>query len=359
MVGAGFASGQEIMQFFVFAGPVGIISILGAGVLFFYMGNLIMQMSFRSRTATYQDLLYTVFGKSVWYLVFDVMITFSYFGVLVVMTSGAGALFAEFVGLPFWVGGLFILIPTFLTVLWGRGAVIMAISVVVPLMIGGIVLIATLTLWQNPLSLADFPPVEIARNPLIQGVPLAAPGVAALLYVAYNILLTLAVLTTLGQAASSSRVLRGGALLGALGIGLASLSIFAALACSLPESSNWEIPMLFLATRLHPLLAVGYSAVLLLEIYTSALCLLYGLTERLFKGSHRSPARSRSPAAGQDRKKRALAILFICAGALLCSFFGFSNMVASVYPVLGLGSAVLCGLLWRRRHGAAKSKQPK
>jgi uncharacterized membrane protein YkvI len=331
------------MQFFVFAGPVGFAGIALSSILFFYLGNLIMQMAYRSRTSGYHDLLRKAFGKSAWYRVFDVLITTSYFGVLVVMTSGAGALFAEFIGLPFWAGGLLILIPTFLTVLMGRGAVIMAISSVVPLVLVGIALITLFTLWQHPLSLDNYAQIaEQHKNTISRGSPL----VAALLYSGYNILLTLAVLTVLGQTASESKSIRAGAFLGVMGLSLASIFIFAALASTLQESSTREIPMLYLASQLHPFLAFGYGAVLFLEIYTSTLGLLYGLVERLFK----------LPSCSKARKNLAPAILFICTGALLCSFFGFSNMVSSVYPLLGIGSVLFCILLWRRRQSLLNKK---
>ncbi|MCL1852877.1 MAG: hypothetical protein FWF88_07575 [Peptococcaceae bacterium] len=336
MVGAGFASGQEIMQFFVFAGPAGLLGIIGACILFFYIGNLIMKMAFHARTPVYRDLIVKTFGRSGLFWAFDILISFSFFGVLVVMTSGAGALFNEFLGLPFWVGGALVLMPTFVTVLLGRGAVIRAISVIVPLVLIGIALITIFTLWQHPLSLREFIHSAEPQKAVAQGlVP-----VSAVLYAAYNILLTLAVLTTLGSAVSSTRILRMGALLGALGLGAASLCIFTALAADLPTTAASEIPMLNLASRIHPLLAGGYGVVLLLEIYTSTLSLLYGLTDRFFK----------LPESHEARGNIGPAVFLVCVAALFCSYIGFSNMVSLFYPALGVGSIVFCGLLWRRRH---------
>ncbi|MCL1791760.1 MAG: hypothetical protein FWG40_10540 [Peptococcaceae bacterium] len=336
MVGAGFASGQEIMSFFVLAGPAGFIGIIGACALFFYIGNLIMQMANKAGTPVYRELIAKTFGRSAWYWAFDILISFSFFGVLVVMTSGAGAMFHEFLGLPFWLGGTLILAPTFVTVLLGRGAVIRAISIIVPLVLVGILVITLFTLWQHPLSPTDFARAADPHQAVAQGwVP-----VSTVLYAAYNILLTLAVLTTLGAAGSSARILRTGALLGAFGLGTASLCIFAALATDLPATSVSEIPMLHLASRIHPFLAGAYGIVLFLEIYTSTLSLLYGLSDRFFG----------LPESAQSRRNIVPAIFLICVAALICSYFGFSNMVSTFYPALGVGSVIFCWLLWRRRH---------
>ena len=44
IIGAGFASGQEIKKFFIDYGTIGITAFIFASFLFFYLGKKIMEM---------------------------------------------------------------------------------------------------------------------------------------------------------------------------------------------------------------------------------------------------------------------------------------------------------------------------
>ena len=60
IVGAGFASGQELLKFFVVFGQPGIIGAALSGLLFGFFGVLVIRMAAREEMDGYDDLL-TVF----------------------------------------------------------------------------------------------------------------------------------------------------------------------------------------------------------------------------------------------------------------------------------------------------------
>jgi Uncharacterized membrane protein len=63
VIGAGFASGQEIMQFFISFGVYGLWGAGLATVLFVYLGLLVMLLAVRLQAVNYQDLLRYLLGK--------------------------------------------------------------------------------------------------------------------------------------------------------------------------------------------------------------------------------------------------------------------------------------------------------
>lgn len=63
VVGAGFASGQEIVQFFVNYGSYGLPGALSATILFALMGGLLLYLAHCYRVSNYQDLLTKIAGE--------------------------------------------------------------------------------------------------------------------------------------------------------------------------------------------------------------------------------------------------------------------------------------------------------
>lgn len=103
VVGAGFASGQSIMQFFTVYGAFGGIGICMTTLLFIWLGTKMMVLSRRIQAFSYQEfntfLFGNVFGKVANALTFLIL-----FGVTAVMLSGTGSIFEEQLGLPYQIG---------------------------------------------------------------------------------------------------------------------------------------------------------------------------------------------------------------------------------------------------------------
>lgn len=92
VVGAGFATGKEIVEFFSRFGFFGLISILMSGYLFISLGSKLMRMAALIDAKSYQEFNEYLFGK--WPgRVINVFMLFMLLGVSAVMLSGAGAIF--------------------------------------------------------------------------------------------------------------------------------------------------------------------------------------------------------------------------------------------------------------------------
>lgn len=323
VVGAGFATGQEIFQFFTLFGLPGIISLMISTALFCYFGYLIMNFSRELKVKSHLELVRYTAGNKLGLLI-DYFITASFLGVLVVMAAGAGAIADEQFGLPAFYGSVFILVLTFITVISGLNNVIKAISFVVPFLLAAVLGVALLSVIRSPITMAKM-------NYLYSLPAEAAPNwpAAAVLYVSYNMLLTVSILAPLGVVANSKRNLLKGAVLGGLGLGLGALAINLAIASGVPQIVEYEVPMVYLASRISRTIALGYGFVLLLEIYTTTVSILYGFVARLTEKS----------------LNRIIIAAAACLGALFAAQLGFSKMVATVYPIMGCVGLILLGSL--------------
>ncbi|MDN5348589.1 MAG: hypothetical protein PWP65_2154 [Clostridia bacterium] len=323
VVGAGFASGQEVLQFFGFFGGWGILGIALSTILFIFFGISILDLGYKLKTKSHLPVIRKTGGRWISRLM-DIVITFFLFGALVTMAAGAGAIFAEQLKLPALWGSLLMVTITLLTVLLGLNRVIESISFVAPILLVSVLTISLWTIFSNPQAL-------ITNLSWSQTARAAVPywPVSAVLYVSYNLVLAMAVLAPLG-ALSNPTNSRSGAIFGGLGLGVGVLAITAAILTKVPQVTNLEVPMIAIAGGISPFFRSAYSIILFAEVYTTAVASLYGFASRLTE-----------PESSAYKWLSTVVSVVAFAGAQ----FGFSKIVGTLYPAVGFAGLLLLGTL--------------
>lgn len=318
VIGAGFASGQEIMQFFVLHGKGGLLGALLVTALFAYLGGLVMYLSIKKRFSSFQGIMTYLLGPRLgkW---MDGLSLIMLLGGLSVMMAGSAAIFIEYFGLPGIAGGLALAALTSVVLLGGLEGVLMASVILVPLKFLAVSLISLGALWCTEYQPGFLPAATtgagVGRHWLV----------AAILYVSYNMVVPVAVLSSLGRIAPLKLGVLGGAL-GGLMLGIAvSLVTLAGLA-HMPEASHCQIPLLYLAGQLGEAVRLSMGFLIWIAILTTAIADAHGLASRL--------------APDNDARYRYYGI-GACLMALPLAGLSFSNMVAVVYPLFGLAGLVL------------------
>ena len=234
----------------------------------------------------------------------------SLFGILW-LCCGTGAVFEQEFGLPYMLASAIMAGLSGITVISGLGRVIDAISIVVPLIAAvlgvGLCIIVSghpdLT-WSSPASAA-----------------LPRWYISGLAYVSYNLTLSVPILVPMGTLATPQS-LKKGAFLGALGLGISALAILLTILAAAPEITGFEIPMLVSAGKISPAIRLFYTFVLIAEIYTTAISSLYGFVSRVVPG---------------DSRWFKPFTIIVAACSFLAGQLGFSQIVATVYPVVIAG----------------------
>jgi uncharacterized membrane protein YkvI len=192
VIGAGFASGQEIMQFFVLHGLDGIKGLLLMSVLFAYLGGYVMYLCTSLRSASYKDVFIKLIGRQAG-AVMDRLNLCILLGSLSVMMAGSAAVFKEQFGLPPAAGTVAVLCLTALVLLSGLEGVLAATVVLVPLKFVAVTGIALAVMcldgWLFQPVPVDTVPGGVAGNWLV----------SAFLYVSYNMVVPVAALSSLGR----------------------------------------------------------------------------------------------------------------------------------------------------------------
>lgn len=314
IIGAGFASGQELMQFFVVYGSIGLIGIIVAGGLFAWLGGHILELGHRLKATGYHQLLYYLCGPRVG-LVLDIIIAAFLFSILTVMLAGAGTMWRDNFDLPYNVGLAAMAFVVILTTWRGIQGIAAANVILTPLLALTTVLVSLYSLLYHGLDL-DF--VWLA----VQETQRPAPHwlLASVLYVSYNLVMGATVLGPLGASIASKQARSLGSIAG--GITLAALATLVTLVIMVhyPSVLEYEIPMLYIASIQHTFNLVAYSCMFLTAMYTTASASLYGCSAKLQSttGLHFG-----------------ICVLSIIAASLLCSQVGFANLIAIIFPLFG------------------------
>ncbi len=328
VVGAGFASGQEVLQFFGLLGPSGLLAILLATAGFLAFGFAVMEIGRKLKASSHLPVIRETSGRYV-SPVLDFVTTFFLFGAFSAMLAGAGSALAQEFGVSWMVGTGLMAALSLVTVLLGLRGIVTAVSAIVPLMILSVIAVCIAVLRVKGLTLASPPP---GWEPLVGIWPLSG-----ITYVSYNLIMSSPILAALGTTLHDRREVFQSALLGAFGLGLSLLCVYLAIVSSFPNVLLHEVPLARLASEIHSLGGRFYAIVFLAEVYTTAVANLYGFTARL--------------ASPGTRGFTGLTAATVLVGAWAASA-GFSNLVKIVYPLVGWAGSLflvtLVGYMARR-----------
>lgn len=313
VVGAGFASGREIYEFFVRFGPIAYLSICGVTVLFAWLGYRLMYLGAVLHAASFRDVNAQLFGPRLRKFI-DAVMLFMLFGITVAMLAGTGELFKEQMHLSFTLGVFAGVLSTWITLVYGMNGIMKVNSIIVPALITFVLYTALHTFFQATQAQHILAWHQQAM-PLL-GFPVWLSG---LLYAAMNIGLSVGVLVPLGGQIGDLKVLRRGATIGAIGLGLMLVAVSYSLLNYLPAIAQYAIPMAWIASNFEPWLTAMFIVVLFGEIYSTLIGNVYALAATL----------------AVDRKAMLIcsAVLLMVAAAF--SHFGFRIIVTYGYTAFG------------------------
>lgn len=331
IVGAGFASGQEIMQYFTSFGLYSMVGAIVATLAFAFLGMSLAQLGTDLQTTSHKEVIYHIGGRYVG-IILDIVITFFLFGVAVVMFAGSGSTFHQMFGINPVVGSIFMVVITILTLLLNVNNIINLIALVTPYLMGIIFIILIYAIFTMDISIAE-------QNTLAKAQSSAASNwlMGALLYVSYNIAAGAAMLIVMGGTVKDRKVAGRGGLLGGLMLGILIVLINIAMFAKINVIDGVAMPTLELAKQIHPIVGVLMSIALLGMMYNTAVGMFYSFTVRFIEPDHHYFK---------------VAIVVIGLIGFAASLVGFTTLVGKVYSTMGyLGFALIVAVIisWLRK----------
>ncbi|HYE10332.1 MAG TPA: hypothetical protein VEF53_09140 [Patescibacteria group bacterium] len=324
VIGAGFASGQEIMQFFTKYGSIGVLLLLVSGALFSLCGYAIFYLSRHFKAYDYNSFIIKICGSRL-SLIYDSIITMFFFFGASIMFSGSGTLFAESLGFSKMIGIVIIAAITLLVVLKAVDGILKVNSIVVPVLISVILFVLFKTIMSSNSS-------DFFRNAAgIYNGHIFKPIFSLIFYCSYNLVLAVGVLTAFSQDIDNIKILKKGAFLGGFGLMLLSFALNICLILYIPAILKLSIPVLYISA-MHGIY-IKYAVLLCIwcEISTTAIANVFSLAKRAAKNR---------PAVYKP------ASLFIVIACIPMAFVDFKSLISFFYPLFGALSMFLIAMIF-------------
>ncbi|WP_084168507.1 YkvI family membrane protein [Corynebacterium atypicum] len=325
LVGAGFATGAEVIQYFLSHGWEGLIGAVIAGVIMSAAGGVILQIGSYFLADEHQRVFKNVTHPVVsWFLDISVMVTLFAFGF--VMLAGAGSNFEQQFGLPAWAGSLIMTVLVIGVGMFDVDKVSNVISAITPSIIVAVVAAFIFTMFNLPEDFSALNEVALAQDS-----PIHPWWLSALNYCGLALILAVSMSLVIGGNYASPKEAGYGGLAG--GVLYMVLMVMAAttLYFNMSAVGDSDVPMLALFENMHPWAAFIMSLIIFAMIFNTCIGMFYALGRRI--------------TVGQEGRYRPYYIV-LCLLGYAVSFIGFDSLMSSVYPIIGwMGMALVAVLI--------------
>ena len=313
LIGAGFASGQEIYFFFYRYGVLGIAGLVLCICLLASIVYKVFLICLRNNIDNYKDFLILLFGK--FGILINIIVNLFLLITFYIMIAGFGAYFLQEAGISDYIGCGIITLLCFLTFMTNTNSVLKINTILIPTLIFCILLISII----NFKSL-DNNDITKLFNPSTYNT--FSCFKSSVLYFSYNSILLVPTLITMKKNITNRKTIIVIALLSSYILLLLSLSIFFMLTKIKTNISSLDMPIIYVIRNYYKIFIHIYSFVILSSIYTTAISIGMSFIENICKIS----------------KKRASypqIVLIMCITGFMFSHFGFTNIIVKLYPFFG------------------------
>lgn len=326
VIGAGFASGQEIMQFFTQYGSTGLILTFLTGLVFYLCGHAVFYLSKHYKAYDYNSFTIKICGPRI-SLVYDCIISaFLFFGAAI-MFSGSGAIFEESLGASRIIGVALIALLTLFVVMKSVKGILKINSFVIPILVSVIFFVLIKAISTSSLDAIMIKLASIYTGDFFK------PVFAFIFYCSYNLVLALGILNAFSQDISSMKTLSRGAFWGGFGLMALALALNLCLILHIPAIFRLSIPVLYIAGMQNIYIKYAVLLCIWFEICTTAIANVFSLAYRIAKNR---------PSTYKFTS------LFIIAACIPLSLFNFKGLIAFFYPLFGALSMFLIGFIFIR-----------
>lgn len=333
-IGAGFASGQETLQFYGSWGgmyPITLTLFTFVLMTIFCVGTYKAGSlkRFKDPNEAYGYYCGGIVGKAI-----DALCTISIAASTLIMFAGSGATVNQYLGLPVWVGTLFMGVVSVVVVCFGlekvtnvlgaAGVIIIAIMAVV-----GIYCIATIptTFAEGQAHVLTY----VQEGTILQGkfMGIDSPAVSIFSLIGAYIVLGLVFNVALGYNCKNKQEIWGSALCSSFFFCIGVTLVLATLILNMDYIAlvKAQVPMLAAIENTLPSFALPFSIIILVGVFTTITGYLWAFGRRF--------------AEDKTKKQRIIVIALSVIGVTVASYIPLSQLVNTIYPLIGIGGMVL------------------
>ena len=307
LIGAGFASGQELYSFFYIYGIKGIYGIVVMSLLITILIYKILKIIYIKNINNYDEFLGIYLKNKNITKIINVILNILLLVTFYIMIAGFGAYFEQEIGVPQIIGSLVLIIMCFGVFQTSVEGVLKVSKYLVPILIFSVFLIGGINIFKIDFENINLPISE--KNWLLSSIA----------YCSYNIILLIPVLISLKEKIQSETEIKYISIITGIFTLILSVIIYTLLIKIDVDISKLEMPVVYMIRTFYKEFKTLYAFIILTSIFTTAISIGTGLLQNLNKKG----------------KSYAQFVIFMCITSLIISNFGFSNLVKNIYPIFG------------------------
>jgi len=320
LIGSGFATGQEVLQYFASYGYWGIAGSLLTLVLLMYVCSSFLVVGYKEKFEKGNDIYKYYCGEKLGFC-FDYFSTIFCFMSFIVMVAGAAATMKQHYNMPLVFGGLIIAVLSLVTVITGLSKIVEIVGRVGPTIVIISIVVGVISILKNYVNL-DPETVIPSLKSLESSEKLVKASsswyLAAFSYVGFCMLWLAGFLGVLGGVMFS----------------LAVVVVTLGLLSSINVTAGTQIPMLYLAKDVHPLFSSVFALIIIAGIYSTAVPLLWSVSARFTREN--------------TKPFNLLTLSLATVGFFIGIWLPFDRLVNIVYVINGYFGGILLIIMFYR-----------
>ena len=315
LIGAGFASGQEIYIFFFLYGVNGLYGIIISSLIIGIIIYKTLYVIYKKNITTYKEFLKEIFickNKKIEIInsIIKIFILITFF----IMISGFGAYFEQEYKINSIIGSSILAILCYFILNKNIKGVIKVNEILMPILIIFIAIIGIINIIT--INSNDIKEVLVQKNNFNF-------IFKAILYSSYNSILLIPVLITLkNYLVGKKQIIKISVVSSILIMTLSSIVFFILTKVDI-DIRMLEMPAVYVISNCYKNLKYIYGIVILGAIFTTAIS--SGIS---FLGN-------KTEENEKEKKKYKLILILMCVSSILTCKMGFSNLIKSLYSVFG------------------------
>lgn len=306
LIGAGFASGQEIYSFFYSYGAVGLIGIFITCVLISMTICKSLKIICINEIDNYNEFVRLFIKNEKITQIINLVINILLLVTFYIMIAGFGAYFEQELGINKIFGSSLLAIMSAIIFFTSVKGVLKVSQCIVPILIIFVIVIGGINLITIN---TDQVHIIMKRGWILSSIT----------YCSYNMILLIPVLISLRKQISRQSDIKYIAILSGIFMIIMSIMIYMLLLKIDVDITTLEMPIVYVIRNFFGKFKTIYAFIILSSIFTTAISVGIGFLQNMSK----------------NKKSYPQFVLFMCITSLIVSNFGFSKLVNFVYPIFG------------------------
>ena len=306
LIGAGFASGQEIYSFFYVYGVSGLFGIILTCILISLTIYKTLKIICNNNIDNYDDFL-KVFIKSekvtkIINNILNILLLVTFY----IMIAGFGAYFEQEIGINKIIGSGILAVLSSIVFFTNVKGVLKVSQFIVPILIVLIIIIGSINLFSIDHNI-EIPKIKNGWM------------LSSISYCSYNMILLIPVLISIKKQITRKTNIKYIAIISGILMIIMSIMLYMMLTKVDVDISTLEMPIVYVITYFFAHFKMVYAFIVLSSIFTTAISIGIGFLQNISK----------------SKKSYTQFVLFMCITSLIICNFGFSKLVNFVYPLFG------------------------